>query len=273
MEDPLSIRQLFTFSKRIFPTGYFFPGESHDFYEVVAVLSGQAGTTAGRDVYLLRAGQLIIHAPGEFHKIWAEGTEAEVLIFSFRAPGFAFSGDRVFAPGAAHIAELTALYEEATRVLILEDVHVRGVREGCRLSAAALCKRLELFLLSVLENSVSVTPRLESRSADNFARVLAVMEAHIDEALTVPELSKLCGMSVPSLEKTLARYTGQGVMAYYRGLRMQRATELLRRGLSVKETAMTLGFANQNVFSASYKKWSDGTAPSDVRVFRGGEDA
>ena len=47
MEDPLSIRQLFTFSKRIFPTGYFFPGESHDFYEVVAVLSGQAGTTTG----------------------------------------------------------------------------------------------------------------------------------------------------------------------------------------------------------------------------------
>ena len=71
-------------------------------------------------------------------------------------------------------------------------------------------------------------------------------------------------MSVPSLEKTVRRYSGCGAMSYYNELRMQKAAELLSEGSSVKETALSLGFSNQNYFSTSFKKWS-GKAPSEIK--------
>ena len=43
-------------------------------------------------------------------------------------------------------------------------------------------------------------------------------------------------------------------MTYYNVLRMKKACEMLSEGKSVKETAFSLGFANQNYFSASFKK-------------------
>ena len=51
--DPLSISRIFTFFKKKFDPGYFFKGESHDFYEVVCVLSGRVGITAGKSIYVL----------------------------------------------------------------------------------------------------------------------------------------------------------------------------------------------------------------------------
>lgn len=90
------------------------------------------------------------------------------------------------------------------------------------------------------------------------------MESRLGAALTAGELARLCSMSVPALEKTVFRYSGCGAMAYYNGLRMQKAVELLSAGASVKETALSLGFSNQNYFSATFKKWS-GRAPSRIK--------
>ena len=130
--------------------------------------------------------------------------------------------------------------------------------------ASAVVKRLELFLLSVLSKDNAAKSEYSSRSTENYIRILSVMENRLKDALTSAELAKLCNMSVPSLEKTVRRYSGCGAISYYNELRMQKAAELLSEGSSVKETALSLGFSNQNYFSASFKKWS-GKAPSEIK--------
>ena len=65
----LTIEALYTFSCRRFPDGYTFKGETHDFAEAVCVTDGKAGITAGKNVCVLSAGQMILHPPGEFHAI------------------------------------------------------------------------------------------------------------------------------------------------------------------------------------------------------------
>ena len=71
---------------RIFGDQYEFSGETHPFHELVYVLSGSIGVTAGEKVYGLDAGQCLIHPPNEFHRIWSEkGTEPHVLNLSFHA--------------------------------------------------------------------------------------------------------------------------------------------------------------------------------------------
>ena len=89
IDDILSIDGLYTFSKQKFKEDYFFRGESHNFIEVVCVLDGRVGVTAGKNVYMLGGGQMTVHAPSEFHAIWsAEGSSPESVIFTFSATAF-----------------------------------------------------------------------------------------------------------------------------------------------------------------------------------------
>ena len=93
IQNPVSIGELFTFSKQKFSKNYSFKGESHNFYEAVCVLRGTVGITAGKKVYLLSKGQMTVHRPGEFHAIWEHSSSKPVsVILTFSAAPF--PGDR-----------------------------------------------------------------------------------------------------------------------------------------------------------------------------------
>ena len=265
VRNALAIDSLYTFSRRRFPEGYSFKGETHDFAEVVCVTAGKAGITAGKNVYVLSAGQMILHIPGEFHAIWSDcGTEPETIIFSFRASVLPELPTRVFTLPPERVGELQSIFRAAENAFVLEGNNVERIREGNETAASAVVKRLELFLLAALSGRNAANPEYVSRSAENYIRILSVMEERIGDSLDAETLARLCNLSVPALEKTVRRYSGCGAMAHYNALRMQRAAELLTDGFSVKETALSLGFSNQNYFSACFKKWS-GKAPSAAR--------
>ena len=263
VKETVRIVSLFTFFRKTFTLGYTFQGESHDFYEVVCVLDGKAGITAGKNVYTLSAGQMILHPPAQFHAIWSDyGSSPEILIFSFRAEKFPEENDRIDTLTPEQTEEIKAIYSAAERAFVLEDINVNGVRSETE--AEAVVKRLEIFLLSVLGAGGAHAEKAYSRSGDNYYHVVSVMEKNLGKGLTAETLAKKCGMSAPALEKTVKKYTGRGAMNYFSELKMRRATELLKDGKSVKEVALTLGFSDQNYFSLRYKKWA-GVPPSSVR--------
>ena len=70
------------------PKGFYFSGESHDFWEAVFVYDGHLTATADERVYQLSTGMLLLHKPMEFHRIWsAEDQESRFVTLSFRAEG------------------------------------------------------------------------------------------------------------------------------------------------------------------------------------------
>ena len=86
------------------------------------------------------------------------------------------------------------------------------------------------------------------------SQAVRVLEKNIDKSLTVSELAALCRMSEINLKKLFSRYAGVGVIAYFNRLKMTRAVAMLKSGMSAKETAAALGFANQNYFSTVFKR-------------------
>ena len=262
VREKISIQSLFTFSKRTFSIDYTFQGESHDFYEVVCVLDGKAGITAGKEVYTLSAGQMIVHPPAEFHAIWSDyGTSPEILIFSFRAENFPKTENRVFALLPELPEEIRAIYRVAERAFVLDGVNVEETRSET--DAEIVIKRLEIFLLTVLRNNDGSVKIMQSRSAENYCHIVSVMENNLGMRYTTEGLANACNMSVPALEKTVLKYAGCGAMNYFNELKMRKATELLKSGKSVKEVALSLGYSDQNYFSLRYKKWS-GLSPSKI---------
>ena len=259
VRDGLHLLSLFTASRRRFGHYYEFQGESHDFYEFVCIKEGRAGITAGKEVTVLSAGQCLVHPPNEFHKIWSDGVEADVIIFSFRAEAFPELSARTYSLSPEELMQADALFEEADKTFVLIDNNVTALR-GSETDGSVFLKKLELFLLNVFSRE-GAKPRYRSRSADNYIRILSEMEKRLNEFPAVEEFADACRMSVPALEKTVHRYAGHGAMKHFSIMKMKRAGELLETGMNVKETAYTLGFCDPNYFSAVFKKHT-GASPT-----------
>ena len=104
-----------------------------------------------------------------------------------------------------------------------------------------------------------------SKGAENYAFILKTINSNIEKRLSVTELAVLCNMSEINLQKTFSHYAGVGIIEYFNRVKMQRATELLNEGASVKQTALQLGFYDQNYFSTVFKRIT-GHTPSRYKM-------
>ncbi len=245
-----------------------FEGESHDFYEAVFILQGEAGITAGDEVLCLRAGHMLIHPPMEFHRIWnSADTSLRFLIFSFGADCFPkMDGHRVavFTPKQGEDIE--------KQIEILRD-HFE-MEDGRRLiapksehsltSIQQAVNRIEILLLSLMQNEAMVEFD-GTRSAKRYTDVVALMQRYLDRRLSVDELVVMTNMSRSALQKMFYRYAGMGVIKFYTRLQVMRAQDFLESGMSVKETALALGFDDQNYFSRLFRRFT-GKPPSAFRT-------
>ena len=95
---PLQVREIYTVHYFEYTSACSFPGESHDFWELLYVDRGELQVTAGERTCRLGRGRLIFHAPGEFHALSAVGVAPDLVVVSFRCD----------SPDMAHFRGLTA---------------------------------------------------------------------------------------------------------------------------------------------------------------------
>ena len=243
---------------RFFRRHYDFAGETHPFYELVYVISGSVGITAGEEIYTLHAGQMILHPPDEFHRIRAEDdSEPHVLNLSFWAAAMPFHSGRVFALNEREHQALIELCAEVARGLKVAD---RSLLNEQRL-------RLELWLLGVLgRGGADITPCADP-NALRYAAIVSLLREHLCEPLTAQDIAQLSNMSLSSLKKIFSRYAGMGVASFFTEMKMRHAVVLLESGKRVGETAAELGYTDQNYFSTVFRRVM-GTVPGSYRLPR-----
>jgi AraC-like DNA-binding protein len=82
-----------------------------------------------------------------------------------------------------------------------------------------------------------------------------VLDQHIDQPLTIRELSRKVGINECYLKKGFKALTGKTVHDYQQDQRINKAKELLQeKGLSVTDVANTLGFSSISHFSTAFKR-------------------
>jgi AraC family transcriptional regulator, glycine betaine-responsive activator len=95
--------------------------------------------------------------------------------------------------------------------------------------------------------------------------VIGAMEANLETPLPLPALAAHAGLSLRQLERHFAAQLGQRPAAYYRGLRLGRARQLVQQtGLSMLEVAVATGFSSATHFAREYRRLF-GHAPSQDR--------
>ena len=61
---------------------FFFPGESHDFWELIIVDSGEVTVFDEKEI-ILKQGEGILHAPDKYHNIRANNVFSNIIIITF----------------------------------------------------------------------------------------------------------------------------------------------------------------------------------------------
>lgn len=230
---------------------YFFVGERHNFWELVLVLSGRVGVTAGEDAREMEAGQGILHSPMEFHRVWYAGVPARILIFSFSGEGLPpDAGGRFRIHDPERPEQLLAKTREN---FTMRGIFVEGLREHS-LDAQLVIKEWEIFLLEQLRHRLPVQRIPRTVPAKNYAAIVRVLEENVSRNLSIEAIAQLCSMSPVSVKQTFSRYAGMGVINYFNRLKIQAAIVLLREGSTVQEAAEALGFSSQNYFSTVFKR-------------------
>ena len=246
----VELEAVVTFFNEIFDHDHYFPGETHNFWEIVCVISGKVGITANKDVYMLESGSAVVHEPMEFHSIWSEkGTAPEVVILSFYAKQMPKLESRICKLSEEVIDEIHKLIEEAEQIFTYPDeekIQLTEVKQG-----KLLMSQNDGFYHS-------------SQSAKNYRFILSVLEKNLYKKLTVSEIAVLCNMSESNLKKIFYKFAGCGIMHYFTSMKVKKAAEFIGSGYSVKEAADKLGFTDQNYFSTVFKRVT-GVSPAKYK--------
>lgn len=246
------IIKLYTASLQHFETDYFFKGEEHNFWEIVIVTEGKVGVTADKDVLTLGAGEAIIHEPMEFHRIWAEEkTKPIVVIFTFSAEGMPEYEGKIFK--VSDILRPQLILSELYNSYHIENCNIVGIEKDKLSQSQTALKELEIFVLNLLAKNIN-KKESKSRTAENYTKIIECMSKNLNKTLSVADIALMCNMSEINLKKTFSRYSGMGVMEYFNKMKINQAVMMIQNGTSIKETAISFGFANQNYFSTVFKR-------------------
>ncbi len=253
----VEIKKLVTFVNDTFPADYYFPGESHNFWEMVFVMSGKVGITADKNVYVVERGNVVIHRPNEFHSIWSEdGTAPDVIILSFDAKNMPMPSSTTYILSDNNMGKIKQITEDAKSIFSYKykTYEPAEIVAGKEYDASYLVLNLECLIHEIMLNPNIGETRSNSSSARNYSLILSVLEENLYTRAELPDIARICQMSESNLKKVFSKYAGCGIMHYFQLMKMKKAAELLSSGMSVKETASELGYTDQNYFSSVFKR-------------------
>lgn len=228
--------------------GYFYSGESHNFWEAVYVASGEVQATENSRVYKLKAGELIFHAPMEFHSIKSEkNITTNVLIFTFHLNG---ELPKNISKGVFYLSK-----EEQTEFKNLFDLIYHFYKNSKDCYAGIECvSKLTSFIIDLNRNHLVEKPLNLSQSAQQYNNIILFMKENIYNNISLDEIAKGKNISVSYIKFLFKKYSGIAPKVYYSKLRCNEAIELLSKGLSPTEISQLMNFSSPNYFSIFFKK-------------------
>ena len=271
---PVQIDALYSVHYFEYSSSYQFTGEAHDFWEFLYVDKGSLQVMAGEESHTLSRGQIIFHAPGEFHALAADGVAApNLVVVSFRcaSPTMEFFRSRVTFVGAAERLLLARIVEESRAAFSspLDDpstttlIRRPDAPPGCE---QLLTAALEELLIRLLRQDPQhpPAPRVQTQAEGTpLEDILRYLEQRLDRPLTVEQVCRDNMIGRSQLQRLFHEQTGGGVMEYFSRMKVKAARQMIREGrLNFTQIAEALGFQSVHYFSRRFKSIC-GMSPSE----------
>lgn len=239
-----------------------------DRIEAVFVNSGKLRVVCDSKSYLCSSGTVAFFKPYELHYIKLLDDEyTEFLAVSFSVlPDSQFeffnkvtSLNILQKQLVQSICNTVIANNEAN--ILLPQVFTNDTAKALKLSAT-----IKLLAVDIAVNEDNIVSQ-NTRDSLVFEKAVSEMKNNLFGQLSLEELAKELDVSLSHLKRVFASFADVGVHEYFMGLKICEAIKMLKNGVSVTETADTMGFNNQNYFSSAFKRIV-GTSPKEYTTVK-----
>ena len=259
LRTTLTIRSIISIHYFDYMSDFTFPGESHDFWELLCVDKGEIDTIADSRRHTLKRGSIIFHQPNEFHNVVTNGRVAPSLVviaFECHSPAMDAFRSQILTVQETERALLAQIIIEARHAFLgrLDDPYQEElIRNHLEELLIHLYRRYFANPLPVPPQN-SGRPRL-GRPNETYNRIIRYMEEHINEQLTIDKICRNTLVSRSRLQKLFQEIHGCGVMEFFTWMKIDTAKELIRSNqLNFTQISDRLGYTSIHYFSRQFKK-------------------
>ncbi|MBF8808113.1 MAG: helix-turn-helix transcriptional regulator [Enterococcus lacertideformus] len=276
-EEVLKIRSIITTYYFEFSKDYHFPGERHNFWEMVYVDRGPVQVYANGKKSILETKEIIFHKQNEFHEIGSNGIQASNALI------VTFATDSPIINMLENIQIKTTPQMQYIIRDYLKLVHTTFNHLGylyvpnnydqnieTYLKIDRIHTKLKELLLLILSTFFSSDKNKSKEnllniyySSKQVTEIIDFMLDSLEKNLVLDDFSKVFILNKSKLQKIFKQSTGIGVMKYFKLLKIELSKRLIReRDLNFSQIADLLAFNSVHHFSYSFKQCT-GMSPSE----------
>lgn len=287
LDTTIRISHLVNIFYRKSPQNFCFPGERHNFWEMIYVDKGCLLITADKQKHLIKSGEIIFHAPGEFHAIdsW-DRIAANFIGVAFVCKSSCMKSFRhkILTP---NLYERNILYEAlrySQKIFLPIPLNVMPEErymtelESDMVGLKQLIRcQLEQFLILLCnqQNDGTLDSHVESASEQKRKCKLVddineFLEKHLTDTVALEDISKDLGYSVAQMKKVYKAETGNSIIDTFISMKIDEAQRLIWEGkMNITQIANHLGYGNMSYFSRVFTK-KVGMSPREFSKSIGG---
>ena len=272
LEDSITINRVISVHYFQYMSDFSFPGESHDFWELVCVDRGEIDALAGERRLTLKKGNSLFHKPNEFHNVLTNGKVSPSLVvigFVCHSPAIKSFEDQLMSVQDTEKELLAQIIVEARNTFSgrLDDPYQEELifnSEPLTFGSAQLISHyLEQLIIHLYRRYFSYSlPVRSSRflaeassGNDTYNRIVRYMEEHLGERMTIDRICRdnLVGRS--QLQKLFRDTKGCGVIEFFSMMKIDTAKQMIRDNqLNFTQIADRLGYSSIHYFSRQFKQ-------------------
>ncbi len=279
LRQDFCINYMYTMRYNEYSTSYDSAQDVHNCWEMIYVDKGKITISMDQEEFVMSAGDLAFHKPGEQHSLKSfDHTAPSIVVIIFECEA-----------RYMHVFEkcLVSLDESEKQLIAsaIEEWHLSFDTPGIdETQLFAVNKRSEapLFSTQIIKMAlewllISLYRRLGGlrrkrpalkKSRSNREKLIwhqinQYIEEHIASHITVGQLSSAFGTNPTMMQEIFKHYSGKPVKAYLSSLKVNAAKRMIREGnLNYTQIAEALGFSSVHHFSAAFRQHA-GRSPSE----------
>lgn len=262
----------------------------HYFMEIVYMIEGSAILNCEEQSFVAEPGDMVLFLPHQIHSIYAVANMSlKYYVMKFDVGQLASSVSDMGASNTAiHFPSMlraakgnsaaTLLFRsEEMGEFSVKDIFRRGCVEmekqeyGYWLMMQSYISMLLTFVLRRWRENGFDTDKalLRGPEEENIYFITEYIDAHIQEALKVEDLAKLCNMSYSYFAKRFREMYGQSCKKYVEFIRLYKAEELLLfTNQDMNYISQETGFSDCSHFIKAFKE-KYGVTPKKYREWKG----
>ncbi len=272
LNKALKIDGIYTIHYFEYTKDFAYSGEFHDFWEIVYADKKSVVITAGTKEMTLKAGQMYIHKPNEFHKIRCDGSNAAnsvIISFDCQCNELINIAGIIINCSSEEKRLMGHIINEASDAFSTPlGIPYTSVLEKSKNGSFGCEQMVQNYIEQLLIRLIR-TNRSQRTAAKNtggeilLLKICEYLENNVDKPLTFSDIQKEFSASASVIKRLFHSNLNCGIMEHFLRLKIDAAKQMIRENeYNFTEISEHLSFNTPQYFTTAFKRIS-GMSPSE----------